>query len=54
MTKRKSYKLGEFVGRFGGELIGDPNIRVGQVATLESAREGDITFVAQPRFLSSM
>ena len=54
LTKRTSYKLGEIVGQFGGELIGDPGIRVTQVATLESAREADITFVAQSRFLAKL
>ncbi len=54
LTKRTSYKLGEIVGQFGGELIGDPGIRVSQVATLESAREEDISFVAQPRFLAQL
>ena len=47
LTKRKSFKLGDIVRRFGGELIGDPGIRIRQVATLESARSTDITFVAQ-------
>ena len=54
LTKRKSYKLDEIVGQFGGELIGDPAVRVTQVAALESALETDITFVAQPRFLPQL
>ena len=54
LTKRKSYKLGEIVGQLGGELIGDPAIRVTQVATLESAGETDISFVTQPRFLPQL
>ena len=54
LTKRKFYKLGEIVGQCGGELIGDPAIRVTQVATLESAVESDITFVSQSRFLPQL
>ena len=54
LTKRTSYQLREIVGHFGGELIGDPAVRVTQVATLESARAADITFVAQPRFLAQL
>ena len=54
LTKRKSYKLGEIAKQFGGELIGDANIRISQVATLESARLCDITFLAQPRYLSQL
>ena len=52
LTKRKSYRLGDIVGRCGGELIGNPAIRINQVATLESALAGDIAFVAQPRFIA--
>ncbi len=54
LTKRKSYTLGDLVERFGGELIGDGDVRVRQVATLESARPSDITFVAQARFLPQL
>ncbi|MBI4190564.1 MAG: UDP-3-O-(3-hydroxymyristoyl)glucosamine N-acyltransferase [Betaproteobacteria bacterium] len=54
MTKRKSYKLGDIAKRFGGELIGDPDIRIRQVATLESAQSTDITFVAQARYLPQL
>jgi UDP-3-O-[3-hydroxymyristoyl] glucosamine N-acyltransferase len=54
LTKRKSFKLGEIVKRFGGELIGDSAIRVGQVAALESAGPSDITFLAQTRYLPQL
>ena len=54
MTKRKSFKLGDIVGRFGGELIGDPDVRIHQVATLESARSTDIAFLAQSRYLPQL
>jgi UDP-3-O-[3-hydroxymyristoyl] glucosamine N-acyltransferase len=51
LTKRRSFKLGDIVKQFGGELIGDSNIRLRQVATLESAQPSDLTFLAQSRYL---
>ena len=54
MTRRKQYKLRDLVDRFGGELIGDPDIRVGQVATLEMAGSSDIVFISQPRYLAQL
>lgn len=51
LTKRKSFRLGDIVKQLGGELRGNAEVRVDQVATLESARPTDITFVAQSRFL---
>ena len=54
MTQRKSYRLSDIVKRFGGELIGDPGIRIRQVATLESARPSDITFLTHIRYLSQL
>ncbi|HEV2008924.1 MAG TPA: UDP-3-O-(3-hydroxymyristoyl)glucosamine N-acyltransferase [Burkholderiales bacterium] len=54
MTQRKSYKLSDIVKQFGGELIGDPGIRIRQVATLESARSWDITFLTHTRYLSQL
>lgn len=54
LTKRKSYKLGDIVKQFGGELIGAPDIRISQVATLKSARSGDLAFLAQSRYLQEL
>ena len=54
MTKRKSLKLGEIVKQLGGELIGDADIRIRQVATLESARSTDIAFLTQSRYLPQL
>ncbi|MEO7728368.1 MAG: UDP-3-O-(3-hydroxymyristoyl)glucosamine N-acyltransferase [Burkholderiales bacterium] len=54
MTRRKSYKLGDIVGRFGGELIGDPQVRVSQVATVAAAGPSDITFISQARYLAQL
>ncbi len=54
MIKRKSFRLGEIVGRLGGELIGDAEVRVAGVATLESAGSGDIAFLTHPRYLPQL
>lgn len=54
LTKRKSFRLGDIVKQLGGELIGDADVRIDQVATLESARPTDITFLTQPRFLPQL
>lgn len=54
MSKRKSLRLGDIVKRLGGELIGDADVRIRQVATLESAGPADITFLTQSRFLPQL
>jgi len=54
LSKRKSFRLGELVKRLGGELIGDADVRIHQVATLESAGPTDITFLTQSRFLPQL
>ena len=54
MTRRKLYKLGEITEKFGGTLIGDPSIRVGQVASLESAGPTDIVFISRAAFLAQL
>ena len=53
-SERKSYTLREIAERFGGEVIGDPNARVTQVATLENARPDTITFLANERYLPQL
>lgn len=45
-----AYRLGEIVERFGGELIGDPDVLVEQVAPLGTARSGHISFLANPKY----
>ncbi len=42
--------LGEIAVRFGCELHGDPDVRVGAVASLHEAKPGTIAFLAHPRF----
>ncbi len=54
LTNRKSIKLGDLVEKFGGELIGNPDVRIEQVATLESARSGELAFLAQSKYLPEL
>ncbi|MBX9811851.1 MAG: UDP-3-O-(3-hydroxymyristoyl)glucosamine N-acyltransferase [Burkholderiales bacterium] len=48
--ERKSYSLREISERFGGEIIGDPDVRICRVATLENAGPGAIAFLANERY----
>lgn len=42
--------LGEIVGVLGGELVGPPELRIRQVATLEAARADEISFLASHHY----
>ena len=46
------WRLDDIVARLGGELHGDPATRVARVAPLESAGEGEIAFLANPKYQS--
>lgn len=43
-------RLDEIVARFGGELIGDGTRPIVQVASLERAGPGDISFLSHPKY----
>lgn len=45
-----AYRLAEIVHRFGGELLGDADVLITQVATLETAGPGQISFFASGRY----
>ena len=49
-----SYTLAEIVGRLGGEVLGDAQTRVHQVATLSSARPDQISFLANLKYRSQL
>lgn len=53
-SERKSYTLKEFAERFGGEIVGDPNTAVRQVAALENATPDSVSFVAGERYLQQL
>ena len=46
----KTYSLREIAGLLGGEVVGDPEIRVSRVGTLESAAADCIAFLANERY----
>ncbi len=41
--------LDELVSRLGGELVGDPSVRIRQIASIEAATEGELTFLSNPK-----
>ncbi|HEX6851594.1 MAG TPA: UDP-3-O-(3-hydroxymyristoyl)glucosamine N-acyltransferase [Candidatus Polarisedimenticolaceae bacterium] len=43
-------KLGELAARFGGRVIGDPELRVTGVASLERAGPTELAFLTNPRY----
>jgi UDP-3-O-[3-hydroxymyristoyl] glucosamine N-acyltransferase len=47
-------RLAEIVTRLGGELVGDPDVAVGRVATLQSAGPGDLTFLSQAKYRAQL
>jgi UDP-3-O-[3-hydroxymyristoyl] glucosamine N-acyltransferase len=49
-ARRRAVTLSQIVERFGGELLGEGEVRVDQVATLESATHGQISFFVNPRY----
>jgi UDP-3-O-[3-hydroxymyristoyl] glucosamine N-acyltransferase len=51
---RRAYSLREIAERFGGEIVGDPAVTVSQVATLEAAAPGTISFLSNDRFLPQL
>lgn len=46
----RARRLAEIVEQFGGELLGDPDVCIEQVASLASAGPKHISFLAQARF----
>ena len=46
--------LGQIVAALGGELHGAPDQPIHQLATLECAGEGDITFLSNPKYRSQL
>lgn len=42
-------KIAEWVG---GKIVGDPHLRIGGIASIEEAKPGEITFLANPKYAS--
>jgi UDP-3-O-[3-hydroxymyristoyl] glucosamine N-acyltransferase len=49
-----SYTLADIAAQLGGDVLGDPQTRISQVATLASAGEGDIAFLANRKYRSQL
>ena len=47
-------KLKELADLVGGELLGDGDVAIARVAPIETAGAGDITFVANPKYLAHL
>jgi UDP-3-O-[3-hydroxymyristoyl] glucosamine N-acyltransferase len=53
-SQERSHSLGSIVERFGGELIGDRNILITQIAPLNLAQPCHLSFLAQPKYRSQL
>ena len=49
-----SLSLADIAARLGGDVLGDAQIRISQVATLASAGAGDIAFLANPKYKNQL
>lgn len=49
-----TFTLNELIAQLGGELVGDGQTRVSRVATLDAACEGDLAFLANPKYASKL
>ncbi|HSS46522.1 MAG TPA: UDP-3-O-(3-hydroxymyristoyl)glucosamine N-acyltransferase, partial [Burkholderiales bacterium] len=52
--KDRGLSLGSIVKRLGGELIGDKNIIINQVAPLDSAGPGHLSFLSQSKYIAQL
>src|SRR3972149_6730592 len=50
MAKAEKYRLAQIVERFGGQVLGDPQTSISQVATLESAGARHISFLTHSKY----
>ncbi|HMK13924.1 MAG TPA: UDP-3-O-(3-hydroxymyristoyl)glucosamine N-acyltransferase, partial [Burkholderiales bacterium] len=53
-SRERSHSLGSIAARFGGELIGDGNISITQVAPLDLAQPSHLSFLSQPKYRSQL
>ena len=49
-----SYSLADIAARFGGNVLGDADTTVNQIATLDSAQAGHITFLASGKYRAQL
>jgi UDP-3-O-[3-hydroxymyristoyl] glucosamine N-acyltransferase len=48
------FSLGEIVAQLGGELIGDPTLRITRVGALDGATSTTLSFLSNPRYESQL
>jgi len=53
-SREKGHSLSSIVERFGGEVIGDKNLSVTQVAPLDLAQPWHLSFLSQPKYRSQL
>ena len=54
MSQPRGYRLVEIVARLGGELVGDGDVAICQVAPLERAGADQIAFISQAKYLRQL
>ncbi len=52
--KRTAYRLADIAARFGGRVLGDADTMVNQIATLDSAQAGHLTFLASGKYRAQL
>lgn len=50
MTTPKTHTLGELAQILQGKVVGDPNTPIHGVSKIEDARQGDLTFLTNPKY----
>ena len=45
-----AYRLADIAARFGGQVLGDAGVLIHQIATLESAQDGHLSFLASSKY----
>ena len=48
------FQLGEIAAALGGELLGDPTLRISRIGPLQGATPGTISFLANPRYQAQL
>ncbi len=49
-----SYRLADIAARFGGRVLGDGEVRISRVATLEKAQPGQISFLTNSKYRAQL
>jgi UDP-3-O-[3-hydroxymyristoyl] glucosamine N-acyltransferase len=52
--QRKSYRLEDIVARFGGNILGNAEVLISQISTLDSAQAHQIAFLANTRYRAQL